>query len=818
MRVRTTGGWDFLRKRMDNSKMDKIQKKSDREWSFVAYGTSVDLTVDEKTGLPHNGCSGSVTENNLSVWSLNGKGKLVPASTDGLAFYYTKLDAATENFTLEADITVEQWTFSNGQDGFGIMVCDTIGEHGEEASLWNNAYMAAATKVIYNYDKEKNKLSSQGAQYIMRLGVGALEKRGVTQDNLARGTQVNAFVSEMTTLETTAAMQNKEPGNYNLVGGYQNQGVDMHSVGEVTTFHLSVQRNNTGYIVSYRNAEGQEASKLYYHGTNGDELTQLDNDTIYAGFFAARNAKIAMRNVKLEIIAPQEDAPAKPRAVALVEPKVVVLSAKCANREEYELVLYSNFDGKAVVRGLECEIKANTRCKLPILVELGRNVFDIVVTPDVEYRPSDYERLSSYENIVLTHSVEREKRFRDTIYISPVGENGAEGSRLAPMNIYEAVRVAAPGQTLILLEGHYQMEGSLVIERGMDGNEEQPITLKADEDAKGRPVLDFRKRSPGMIVAANYWHLQGFAVTGSMDGKVGVQIAGRHNILERVHSYGNGNTGIQISRYLIQDAWEDWPAHNLILNCTSYLNADSGYTDSDGFAAKITVAEGNVFDGCISAYNADDGFDLFAKVEHGATGSVLIRNCLAFRNGYTIDADGNEQHRGLGNGFKLGGSSIACGHRLENSISFGNGEKGIDSNNAPDVRVKNAISYENETHNLGLYTTDAPETSFVAGGILSYKSKGTVAERLQPKGQQDLSAIYNASNYYFDGEKSANMEGQVVRADWFCSLDMEAAIHGGITRNEDGSICMNGFLELTQEAPEGVGVKDISGKQECGKV
>lgn len=100
-----------------------------------------------------------------------------------------------------------------------------------------------------------------------------------------------------------------------------------------------------------------------------------------------------------------------------------------------------------------------------------------------------------------------------------------------------------------------------------------------------------------------------------------------------------------------------------MLNCTSYLNADAGYEDADGFAAKLTVADGNVFDGCIAAYNADDGWDLFAKVETGAIGQVVIQNCVAFKNGYVLDENGQEVDAGNGNGFKMGGSSIS-GHHI----------------------------------------------------------------------------------------------------------------------------------------------------------
>ena len=57
----------------------------------------------------------------------------------------------------------------------------------------------------------------------------------------------------------------------------------------------------------------------------------------------------------------------------------------------------------------------------------------------------------------------------------------------------------------------------------------------------------------------------------------------------------------------------EWPAYNTILNCTSYYNCDSAQNDADGFAAKLSVGEGNVFDGCVSYNNADDGYDLYAK-------------------------------------------------------------------------------------------------------------------------------------------------------------------------------------------------------------
>ena len=84
-----------------------------------------------------------------------------------------------------------------------------------------------------------------------------------------------------------------------------------------------------------------------------------------------------------------------------------------------------------------------------------------------------------------------------------------------------------------------------------------------------------------------------------------------------IRTYNNGKTGFSISRLNSSQSKADWPAYNLVKNCTSWNNADSGREDADGFEAKLNVGEGNVFDGCIAYNNADDGWDLFAKPDDG---------------------------------------------------------------------------------------------------------------------------------------------------------------------------------------------------------
>ena len=794
-----------------------ITEDAVKTWNYSAFGSSVD-TMSE--GGKNNGFSGSYDTQDLKVWSMNSKGKLVPNSTDGVAFYYTTIDPETENFTLSADVTVDSWKFTNGQEGFGLMAADRVGENGSGNSFWNNSYMVSATKVEYFWDAEAGQVSDAGDKYTMKLGVGSQEKIGVTPENLAADTVVDDFQTAMRTLETSAVASGQGAGTYNMVGGYEAALKDITDVNPQTTFHMTIQRNNTGYFLSYTNAAtGETVTNKYYHGDNGDELTRLDENNIYVGFYASRSAKVSFSNMSLTTVAPENDAPAEARPITYVTPNFSIESAKVANNANYEMVYYGNADGvlsitnskgEAVVSGQH--VDAKTKFRVNTVLEQGSNTFAVEFTPDADYKPAKYSLLSSYDTVKFDFNVTYNVKDRSYIYVSPDGRSYGSGAKDDPVDIYTAVKSAAPGRTILLKGGTYALDKTVIVERGVNGTADAKIYMIADPEAATRPVLDFQGRCAGMILAGNYWYFQGFDVTRSANAQKGIQVSGSYNTVDNVVTYKNGNTGLQISRYKSTDNWEDWPSHNLILNCTSYLNADAGYEDADGFAAKLTVADGNVFDGCIAAYNADDGWDLFAKVETGAIGQVTIQNSVAFKNGYVLDENGQEVDAGNGNGFKMGGSSISGQHILRNSVSFSNKAKGIDSNSCPDIQVYASTSYNNESYNVALYTNDAKNTAFTAQGILSFKdstnaAEELIAEQFKPKGTQETSAYENAANYYWRGENSTNSEGIAATAEWFQNMDMNSAIHGGIRRNTDGTINMNGFLAVTSAVPSGVGAR-----------
>ncbi|MCM1535500.1 MAG: LysM peptidoglycan-binding domain-containing protein [Clostridium sp.] len=805
-----------------------------KNWQFRAFGSGVSSKKEEC------GYSGSYDEDNLSVWGLKGKGKIVPASTDGLSFYYTTIDPETENFTLEADITVDEWGINNGQEGFGLMAADRVGTHGDGSVFWNNSYMLSGTKVEYYWNSRDQVVADEGTKYIMKLGIGAQEKTGVTPENLSGmedGSAVSEFNTKMHTLETAAATtffdearnEYLPAGTYNIVGNFSGEAADevkaysITNSGTQTTFHMTLQRNNTGYFLSYTDQNGVTTTKKFYHDDEGgDELTKLDPNNIYVGFYASRTIKVSVKNAKLTIVSPENDAPKEERPITYVTPKVGFESAKLANSPNYELVYYGNVDGTLNIRYDEDEevivmnmpVKADTKYRFNVALNSRLTKINGYVLPDPDFAPSKYERLTEYSGIDFSITVDYSVSERNVYYVAPDVAASGDGSKNEPMSIEAALYNAKAGDRILMMEGTYNLAQTLTIERGIDGTADAKIYLMADPEAKSRPVLDFNKIGAGLLLAGDYWYLQGFDVTRST-GK-GVQVSGSYNTVDNVRTYRNGNTGLQIARYKSSDLWEDWPSNNLILNCTSYLNADIGYEDADGFAAKLTIADGNVFDGCIAAYNADDGWDLFAKIESGPIGSVTIKNSLAFKNGYDIAEDGSEITAGNGNGFKMGGSSMipmSGNHTLENSFAFANRAKGIDSNSCPNIHAYNSISFNNEGANVAFYTNDAKNTDFEAKGIISYKTPAVgdtaykTGENFKFKGTQDESKVRNADNYFWSGSKSVNTSKEAVTDEWFANMDVDAAIHGGITRNADGTINMGNFLLLTEAAPEDAGAR-----------
>ena len=95
------------------------------------------------------------------------------------------------------------------------------------------------------------------------------------------------------------------------------------------------------------------------------------------------------------------------------------------------------------------------------------------------------------------------------------------------------------------------------------------------------------------------------------------------------------------------------------------------------------------------------------------------------------------------------------------------------------------------------------DTAFRATGVISFKDdtieggdpsesdQSLVGDEFKPKGAQDMAAFQNDSCYYWDGLHSTNAAGDTITAEDFASLEFK-----GVQRHADGSIDLQGFLEL----------------------
>ncbi|MBE6876911.1 MAG: DUF1565 domain-containing protein, partial [Ruminococcus sp.] len=258
------------------------------------------------------------------------------------------------------------------------------------------------------------------------------------------------------------------------------------------------------------------------------------------------------------------------------------------------------------------------------------------------------------------------------IYCSPNG-TGDGSSTSSPTTVAKAISSVSAGGYIYLLGGTYSFSSPIKIEQSNSGSSGKYKTIAAYNGAD--VVFDFSKESVsssnyGVILDGSYWHFYGFTIANAGDN--GMLLSGNNNIVEMMTFNANQDTGLQISRYRSDaDSISSWPSNNLVKNCTSKNNCDDATMENaDGFAAKLTCGTGNVFDGCFSYNNSDDGWDLYAKEATGAIGVVTIRNCAAFRNGYTESGKGYGDCDG--NGFKLGGGGVGTRHVVENCLAFEN--------------------------------------------------------------------------------------------------------------------------------------------------
>ncbi|PJI93745.1 pectate lyase family protein [Luteimicrobium subarcticum] len=286
------------------------------------------------------------------------------------------------------------------------------------------------------------------------------------------------------------------------------------------------------------------------------------------------------------------------------------------------------------------------------------------------------------------------------IYVAPTGSASAAGTLAAPTTLAAAVAKVTPGGQIFLRGGTYALTDTVTVQPGNDGTASALTTLAAYPGEK--PVLDFSAQAEadsnrGLALGGDYWRVYGITVQHAGDN--GILLGGSHNVIERVVTAYNHDTGLQIARLVAGAPASEWPSDNLVVSSESHDNVDSDGEDADGFAAKLTAGPGNVFRYDVSHNNIDDGWDLYAKEETGPIGVVTIEDSLSYHNG-TL-SDGSQAGSGDRNGFKLGGSKIANDHVALRNIAYENGHDGFTYNSNPGhMTITGNVSLKNAERNF----------------------------------------------------------------------------------------------------------------------
>lgn len=320
---------------------------------------------------------------------------------------------------------------------------------------------------------------------------------------------------------------------------------------------------------------------------------------------------------------------------------------------------------------------------------------------------------------IITFSVASALVSATTYYVSPTGLSTASGAVSSPLNFSAAnAKALSGGDSLILRGGTYSFSSAQTFSKSGSSTKYIHVVAFPGEI----PIFDFRTQAyssgnQGVKVSGNYIHILGLIVQGAGDN--GMQVTGSNNIVEYCTFRWNCDSGLQMKT----------GSANLILNCDSYENFDyeTGGTanpdyggNADGFADKQYTNTGiNIYKGCRSWANSDDGWDSYEK-----NGNTEYDSCWCYANG-PASYDMTEHIRfktdsaawfskfkntagryvitnyGNGNGLKLGGNYTANNTLLRNCISVGNKVKGFDqNNNNGTMTIYNCSAYNNQ-YNYG---------------------------------------------------------------------------------------------------------------------
>ncbi|MFM2484941.1 right-handed parallel beta-helix repeat-containing protein [Celerinatantimonas yamalensis] len=683
-----------------------------REWVPITFGQSTDLNFGS-TILPNKIGTNQVTHDGKQVtqagplldhFTIESRGGKLANSHEGGTFYYTVLPTS-ENFTLSADVTLEQLgpetgATPNRQEGAGLIVRDIIGPARANPQPLGHEEFPSSSNMVMNLLRSHSRSNDNQANANASFRRGVRAPWGSPHNLLKRHDYVEGLVHDT---------------NH--------------------TYHMTLQRTDKDFVVGIQQP-GQTEVKYTIKNAPANLVSIQDKTHQYVGFFAARNAKVKIQNVTLltsqahTLQTPAYQAPAIQMLVEVASPAITTV-------HDYVVQAVANYDGEYQViqdghpLGNAVAVKAGELLSVPAQVE-AKSDFKLMFTRAGQTQVSTQRQWQVTYQSGLADPYD--------IYVSPDGKATNAGSRKSPLDIETAIKLLPQGGEIHLTSGKYP---GITLDKSLSGTPTQPKRLVGEGDVS----------FTGMVhVKADNWQLLNFEVVGER-----LIINGSHNWIDHVVVHEAPDTGIQVtSKRGIGRAL--WASYNLITNSESYNNMDKSQINADGFAVKMRVGDGNTLVNCVSHHNVDDGFDLFNKVEDGPDGAVKIINSIAFNNGQTFHMK-NMKGGHRGNGFKLGGEGLPVAHTLVHSLSFNNHMDGITDNfNPGPLTIMDNIAINNQRFNYILRNNPYGKIlrrNYLSQNISMHLDKG---KHYDDAVHGDISS---SNEFYINGKNTVDLNAKV---------------------------------------------------------
>lgn len=409
--------------------------------------------------------------------------------------------------------------------------------------------------------------------------------------------------------------------------------------------------------------------------------------------------------------------------------------------------------------------------------------------------------------LILVNSV-----YSKQYFIAVNGNDANTGTIDLPFGGFDkAYSVALPGDTIWVRGGKHTVSSIWSIGKAGSVNAYYNLWGYTPDIAKGDSVILNVTAANAIRIqlGGQYWHIKGLVVQNSGDN--GIRIEGSYNIVENCVFRYNSDSGLTIQQSngtMPNDG--SIASYNLILNCDSYFN-DKNVDNADGFACKLSPGAGNVFRGCRSWANGDDGWDFYYS-----RFQILVEDCWTFRNGLK---------GGNGNGFKSNGSASSSStprtqapHVYIRCISFdhkyktGSNNKGFDQNhNEGNVSIINCLAFDNEKNFAYSEDTQNGKNHVFRNNVCFEPYSETLGRTLLPgeliNPGLDTEISYDKSNTWFGNTIDASYNSwnlvQSLNNGWVPSrADYEslALADAMAKRDSDGSLPKNGFGHLKSES------------------